>query len=149
MAKNKTRHLGEERQKNFARIFNEACRRNNRHSVWADFVVMAAISISNIVDKSNAAAREKTYLSLAAKYNEQELECFGEMLAEIVLGIEECQDQDFLGELYMTLNLGNDRNGQFFTPYSVCRMMAAMTYGEGLDKKIASSPFHNSGLALQ
>lgn len=136
MAKSATRHLRDARQKNLVSIFNEACYRNNRRSVWADFVVMAAISISNAVDKTHAEAREKTYMSLAKKYNKQELECFSRMFAEIVCGIDECPDQDFLGELYMALELGNDRNGQFFTPYSVCRAMAAITYGEDLEKQI-------------
>lgn len=137
MARNTTRHLKDARQKNLVQLFNEACYRNNRWSVWADFVVMAAISISNVVDKTHAEAREKTYLSLAKKYNKRELECFAEMFAEIALGIDADPDQDFLGELYMALELGNENNGQFFTPYSVCRAMAAMTYGDGLEQKIA------------
>lgn len=138
MGRSNVRHLrGAERQKNLVRIFDEACYRHNRWSVWADFVVMAAISISNAVDKSNYESREKTYLSLAAKYNERELECFSRMFAEIICGIEDNPDQDFLGELYMALGLGNENNGQFFTPYDVCRMMAAMTYGEVLEKKIS------------
>lgn len=136
MAKSATRHLRDARQKNLVSIFNEACYRNSRWSVWADFVVMAAISISNTVDKTHAEAREKTYLSLAKKYNKQELECFSRMFAEIICGIDECPDQDFLGELYMALELGNDHSGQFFTPYSVCRAMATMTYGEDLKQKI-------------
>ena len=136
MARSQARHLRDSRQKNLVSIFNEACYRNNRWSVWADFVVMAAISISNTVDKTHAEAREKTYMSLAKKYNKQELECFSRMFAEIVCGIDECPDQDFLGELYMALELGNDRNGQFFTPYSVCRAMAAITYGEDLERQI-------------
>lgn len=136
MAKSVTRSLRDERQRNAVRIFNEACYRHNRWSVWADFVVMAAISISNTVDKTHAEAREKTYISLAKKYNQQELDCFSRMLAEIVCGIDECPDQDFLGELFMALELGNSHNGQFFTPYDVCRAMAAMTYGEDLKRKI-------------
>lgn len=136
MARSQARHLRDSRQKNLVSIFNEACYRNNRWSVWADFVVMAAISISNIVDKTHAEAREKTYMSLAKKYSKQELECFSRMFAEIVCGIDECPDQDFLGELYMALELGNDRNGQFFTPYDVCRAMSAMTFSDDLKAKI-------------
>ena len=137
MSKNITRHLRSERQKNLVKLFDEACYRHNRWSVWADFVVMVAISISNVVDSSNAEARENTYMTLAKKYNERELECFAMMFAEIVTGIDANPDQDFLGDLYMTLGLGNENNGQFFTPYSVCRAMAAMTYGEDLEQKIA------------
>lgn len=137
MARSEARHLRDGRQKNLVRLFNEACYRNNRWSVWADFVVMAAISISNTVDQSHAESREKMYLNLAEKYNKHELECFTMMFAEIVTGIDENPDQDFLGELYMALELGNDHSGQFFTPYSVCRAMAAMSFDGGLEKKIS------------
>jgi len=137
MAKSDARHLRDSRQKNLVRLFNEASSRHNRWSVWADFVVMAAISISNTVDKSHAEAREKTYLSLASKYNQKELDCFAMMFAEIVTGMDVNPDQDFLGELYMALELGNDHAGQFFTPYSVCRAMAAMSFDETLEQKIS------------
>lgn len=130
------RHLKDDRQKNFIRIFDRACQRHNRWTVWSDFVVMAAISISNLVDKSNAERREASYKAMASKYNEREMECFSEMLAETVIGIDECPDQDFLGEMFMSLELGNDHNGQFFTPYNVCRMMAQMTCWPDLERRI-------------
>ena len=36
----------------------------------------------------------------------------------------------------MTLELSNEWKGQFFTPYSVCQAMSAMTYGDDLKAKI-------------
>ena len=38
------------------------------------------------------------------------------MLQEVVIGMDFNQDQDFLGELYMALELGNDHAGQFSRP---------------------------------
>ena len=32
--------------------------------------------------------------------------------------------QDFLGQMFMTLELGSNWHGQFFTPYNVCEAMA-------------------------
>lgn len=136
MAHSVTRQLRDEGQKEFIRIFEQACRRHNRWTVWADFMVMAAASISNAVDKSNAKSREETYASLASKYDQQELECICRMFATVVSGIDENPDQDFLGEMFMALDLGNDHNGQFFTPYDVCKMMAKMTYGKVFEEKI-------------
>lgn len=127
MARSTASLFKNERQKNFAKLFDKACYQHSRWNVWGDFVVMAAISISNLVDKTNAESREKTYMALASKYNKDELECFSQMFAEVVCGIDECPDQDFLGELYMGLELGNDHNGQFFTPYCVCTAMAKIT----------------------
>lgn len=123
----KTRHLRNEKQKNLVKLFDAACYRHNRGQVWADFVMMAAIAISNAVDKSNAEERESLYLKLASQYNKKELSCFTQMFAEIVNGMEDNQDQDFLGELFMTLELSNSFAGQFFTPYSLCQAMARMT----------------------
>lgn len=120
MARSVPRYLQDHRQKELIRIFDRACRRHNRWTVWADFVVMAAISISNTVDKSRAEDRTKTYMTLTSKYDQEEMECISRMLAEVVNGLEENPDQDFLGEMFMALELGNEHNGQFFTPYNVC-----------------------------
>ncbi len=49
------------------------------------------------------------------------------MLAIIVEALERNPEQDFLGEMYMQLNLGNHWKGQFFTPYCVCKMMSEIT----------------------
>lgn len=37
--------------------------------------------------------------------------------------------QDYLGELYMRLNMGNAKIGQFFTPYSISKLMAQINIG--------------------
>jgi type I restriction-modification system DNA methylase subunit len=119
-----------ESQKQFAKLFDSLTGAHNRWEIWSDFVTMAAIAVSNKVDRSNAAEREKTYLTLASKYKEKELPRFSEMLAELVQGMEADPDQDYLGELYMSLSLGNQQAGQFFTPYDVCRAMAGLTWGD-------------------
>ncbi len=41
--------------------------------------------------------------------------------AIVVEALERNPEQDFLGELYMELELGNHWKGQFFTPYCVCK----------------------------
>ena len=120
------RHI-DQRQKELVKIFDEACYRHNRWTVWSDFMALIAISISNTVDSVHAEEREKTYLQIAGKYNEREIQCCSRMFAEIVMGLEANPDQDFLGELFMALELSNEHNGQFFTPYDVCRMMAKIT----------------------
>lgn len=38
--------------------------------------------------------------------------------------------QDYLGELYMQLNMGNAKIGQFFTPYSISKLMAQINIGK-------------------
>ena len=136
MARSIPRHLRDDQQRTFVRLFDQACRRHSPWTVWADFVVMSAVGISNTVDKDHAGEREKTYAALATKYDRSELECLSSMFAEVVNGLEENPNQDFLGDLFMALELGNEHKGQFFTPYSVCRMTAKMTYGKDLEAKI-------------
>lgn len=115
------------RQKEFIKEYERLCHRNNRHQVWQDFVYMAAAAISNSVDKRHADQREEQYLSIIKKYTRSEMEIFPQLFALIVSGMEEYPDQDFLGELYMQLELGNSHAGQFFTPYNVCKLMAEIT----------------------
>ena len=44
--------------------------------------------------------------------------------------LEANPDQDFLGEMFMGLNLGNHWKGQFFTPYSICWLMSEITVAD-------------------
>ena len=49
------------------------------------------------------------------------------MAAYVVMALEENPEQDFLGSIFMELNLGDKSNSQFFTPYHVCELMAKVT----------------------
>ncbi|WP_410199317.1 N-6 DNA methylase [Burkholderia cenocepacia] len=115
------------------------------NTVFADFVEMAAIAMSNSVDKAQFDLREKRYLEIVGKYKPDEVQLFARMFAELTLsferrlGVDEdlppgalpCPGNltDVLGETYMMLDIGNDRAGQFFTPYSISRLMAGITIG--------------------
>lgn len=128
--------LWDQNQKSVVKLIDSLCGRYSRWEVWQDFIIMSAISISNVIKGPHNDRREKQYLDRANKYSAKELETFAQMLAEVTDAMEKHPDQDFLGELFMALNLGNEWKGQFFTPYNVCRLMAAMTYGDDLEQKI-------------
>lgn len=121
------RNLKSGHQSNIVKLLNSLEGRQSRWQIWQDFITMSAIAISNCVDAIHRDEREKSFELIAKKYSESEKNVFAQMLAEVVNGMEENPDQDFLGELFMGLELGNDWKGQFFTPYSVCRMMAAIS----------------------
>lgn len=123
------RNIRDDHQKAFLKIFNSLCGRFNRWQVWQDFVMVTAIEISNATDKQNAPERTKTYQTIISKYSDAEQNKFAELLAEVIMGMEQNPDQDFLGELYMLCELGNDASGQFFTPYDVCRCMVEISGG--------------------
>lgn len=67
------------------------------------------------------------YHKIRVKYSEKEFNRFPELIADTALAFEENPEQDFLGGMYMELELGNHWIGQFFTPYDVCRCMAEVT----------------------
>lgn len=116
-----------EQQKEIVKLFDGLCDRHNRWQVWSDFITMCAIAISNCVDRTHAEEREKTYKPIAKRYNEKEMSVFPQMLAHMVAALDMDPDQDFLGDMFMCLELSNAHNGQFFTPYDVCRCMAKIT----------------------
>lgn len=123
-----TRSIRDDHQKNFLKIFNSLTGKHSRWEIWEDFVTLTAIEISNSTDKVNAPERTKMYQTIVSKYSAKEREGMAEMLGEVIMGMEQNPDQDFLGSLYMMCELGNSHAGQFFTPYDVCRCMAEITF---------------------
>lgn len=121
-------------RKEFLRVFNQLTNRHRSWDVWRDFIVMYACALSNPVDKEHYDEREALYLRTIKKYNKQEQPLFSELAAYTVMALEENPEQDFLGSIYMSLNLGNQHNGQFFTPYHVCELMAEITMQDSVLK---------------
>ena len=117
-------------QKELVKAFESLCGRHGRWEVWADWITMSACSISCAVDAAHKEAREKLYQTTRAKYTEAELQVMAEMPGMVVSALDEDQNQDLLGEIFMTLGLGNEHNGQFFTPYNVCQAMSQLTIGD-------------------
>lgn len=135
------RNLRNEHQCNIVSMLNSMEGRNSRWQIWQDFITVAAVAISNTVDLSHREERESIYANIAKKYSVQEMRTMSLMFAEIVDGMERNPDQDFLGELFMALELGNEWKGQFFTPYSVCRAMAAISYNGEIETTIRDKGF--------
>ena len=122
------RHLRQE-QKEFQKVFSALCDRRSSWQAWADFVECAAIAISNAVDRTSTVReeREARYVRIMNTYTKAERDTFCQLLALTVEALEVNPDQDFLGEMFMALELGNHWKGQFFTPYDVCRMMVQIS----------------------
>lgn len=121
-------------KKAFLEAFGRLTNRYRAWDVWRDFITMFACSLSNPLDKEHRDKRESLYLEIIKKYNKQEQELFPELAAQTVLALEENPEQDFLGSIFMSLNLGNESNGQFFTPYHVCELMAEVTMDNTVQK---------------
>lgn len=126
------------------KLIQETSRRHNTWQVFHDFVAMSAISIRNAVDHTDRDIYEEQYLTIVKRYDREEVEIFPRMLAELTLALEEDMS-DVLGQIFSQLELGNRWKGQFFTPDCVCRLMAAMSYGEGLQSAITEKGFITVG----
>lgn len=125
-----------EARNEFARVFKELTRDHRAWDVWKDFITMYACAISNTVDKSHFDEREAMYMRCIEKYKKGEQALFPELIAYLVAAIDENQDQDFLGSIFMELGLGSTSKGQFFTPYDICKAMAGVTLGDDLVDRI-------------
>lgn len=124
----------------FVREFNSLMTSRAAWEIWADFVTLSAISISNAVDKKHFKAREKEYMAVQSKYTQKEMQIISQLLALTVMALEREPWQDFLGSLYMNLDLGNHWKGQFFTPYNVTKMMARMIIGN-LEQQVSEKGY--------
>ncbi|EAW9115105.1 DUF1738 domain-containing protein [Salmonella enterica] len=113
----------------FVSLFNQTAPCENRWQVFSDFVHMAACSLFNAVHRDEAF--EADYMQRVARYSAEDAHNMSRLLAEVIQGLEFCPT-DFLGQIFMNLELGNARHGQFFTPYSVSYTMARMTLSDGL-----------------
>ena len=98
-----------------------------------DFLTMsiACCSINPVTKLSNY---EQEYLDTIAHYKDSELRhefpiAFAHLIMEMESRLNDSLDNDVLGDFFEQ-HLSNGRNGQFFTPFPVCQMMASMTLGE-------------------
>lgn len=125
-----------EHQRNVLKKMDSLSGRYTRYQIYSDFVILSALYISNSVDLLNQPERMKQARQIEEKYTKAELKVLAEMFGEMVAGLEKNADQDFLGELFMMCEFGSDAHGQFFTPYSVCSVMARLNSAEDIDRKI-------------
>lgn len=95
----------------FLKIFNTTARYHHRHKVFEDFVSCAAIALHNGV--AHDAELEKQYLSIIAGYEKEDVTRMAELLGHVVMALDQ-ERCDFLGSVFMELELGDKYRGQFF-----------------------------------
>lgn len=91
------------------------------YQIFDDWISMFALATAQQVQHSDE--REKSYLQIVNKHSKERLENFCRLNAMLIEAFEEGME-DVLGYIYMHLELGSSRTGQFFTPYHICRMIA-------------------------
>lgn len=130
MARSKRSEVIQGTEKEFLDLFNRLCYSRSSWQVWADLISVIACSISNAADRTpeHFNAREEEYAQCIKRLGSVEVPA--EILQIIVMALENDPEQDFLGKMYMDLNLGNHWKGQFFTPYNICKLMSQITVGD-------------------
>lgn len=118
----------------FLKSFQKLTYRHRAWDVWRDYILLHACSISNVLDKENYDQREKRYLKIIHQYSKEEQAIFPELAAYTTMALDQNLEQDFLGKMFMRLDLGNRSMGQFFTPYHVCELMAEVVVSGALEK---------------
>lgn len=114
-------------EKAFISLFNQTARYHKRHRVFEDFVSCSVIALENRLSFNEA--RENKYLRIISGYEKEDVIHMAQLLAHVVNGLQNgfC---DFLGNVFMKLELGDKYRGQFFTPWDVARMMAQLQLGD-------------------
>lgn len=117
--------------KELVKLFNQLSGSRSLWQVFNDCMEMFALSIQNTFCFSQTFEKnENRYKDITKNYSESEIETIVKIFAEITNALEANPFQDFLGDLYMQLDMGSSALGQFFTPYTVSYAMAVSSFDE-------------------
>lgn len=111
----------DESKKEFIKTIEDIGYKYQKWEVFNDFCNIAAISLYQPFAQNREL--EKEYLSIINKYEKTEINMFPRLLSYIVNALTD-RLGDFLGECFMSLDLGSKYKGQFFTPYYVSSFMS-------------------------
>jgi type I restriction-modification system DNA methylase subunit len=110
----------------FGKILESISHRHDTKRVFDAFTRFAACALA-------AQTREAEYLEESKHWGKTELNLFGKALGALVLEMESKPFEDVLGGYYMEFALsskGQQWNGEFHTPKTICDFMARMILGD-------------------
>ncbi|ECH2737891.1 SAM-dependent DNA methyltransferase, partial [Salmonella enterica] len=104
----------EEARRQFVSVFMDTARNLRRWEVFSDFITLAAseLDMARIRTPENIERSRET----CVKYSPSDISNLHTLFCLMVCALE-AKFHDFLGAIFMELELGDDRNGQYFTPY--------------------------------
>jgi type I restriction-modification system DNA methylase subunit len=118
-------------KKEFISLLENINKSKRASEVFYDWLIMAAAALYSWKKDKDV---ENDYLRVVKAYTKEQLDKFARLLAIIVKAMHE-EKTDFLGNIFMQLNMGNKRLSQFFTPYNISSMMAEITLPDKINKK--------------
>lgn len=110
------------------------------HDIFEDFLSLSLDTLENLPAHARSITQtgkpaddtdevKKRWERIRERYrNPVYMERFAEAFAYLMHSAEEWNDT--LGDVYMEFGISNKYSGQFFTPYHLAKMMAAMTMGD-------------------
>ena len=117
------------------KLINANSYRVGKSQLISDIFECGALAISNKVDLRQAETREERYLQIIQKYQKSEQQLIADVFSRIYALLSSVvydngRFDDYLGDLFMRNNQGNNKAGQFFTPFNVSKLAAKMTLTE-------------------
>ena len=112
-----------EARKQFASVFRQTAKNMRRSEVFSDFITLAASELD--MARIRTPESMEHCRKICARYEATDIANMQEMFCLMVCALE-AKFHDFLGAIFMELELGDNFRGQYFTPYSVQCLMARM-----------------------
>jgi len=119
----------------FKRILNGFSHKRNIRELFTDWLEIAACTMHNapyqfgLPKDEDFEKVEARYMEAIQKYEREELDAFAKMLGLTQMALQTSKT-DFLGKLYMELEISQDRSGEFFTPFPLSLATASMMLGD-------------------
>ncbi len=115
--------------------FQNAATAYSAGKIFEDTIACGAIAVSNAVDFTKYDEREERYKQIMSGYRAEEQRKLPELFAKVFALLssvvyDDGAFNDYLGEIFMRLNIANDKVGQVFTPFHIAELMARVTVGE-------------------
>ncbi|EMF7494923.1 SAM-dependent DNA methyltransferase [Salmonella enterica] len=107
----------------FISVFKSTGRHLHRWEVFSDFLSLAASELDMVRIRTPESMEHCR--KICARYEASDIANMQEMFRLMVCALE-AKFHDFLGAIFMELELGDNHRGQYFTPYSVQCLMARM-----------------------
>lgn len=117
-------------KRDFQKLMDKLAYGKNRSQVFRDFILTAGLSMAQAVCFSED--REQQYMEIVKRYKKAELHDLAELLSLVVDALDENPSLDFLGEIWMEEGFGDNKKGQYFTPYTIAEMNARITLGNAV-----------------
>ncbi|WP_336654230.1 N-6 DNA methylase [Leclercia adecarboxylata] len=120
-------------RKEFISTFNQTARHLHRWDVFSDFIRLAAREVDIVGLKTPEKA--EYCRKILTRYDAADIRNLQELFNLMYYSLD-AKFHDFIGSIFMELDLGSGGMGQYFTPYYLQSMMARMLI-PGIQEKIA------------